>query len=245
MKKLTALCLVMMLALTGCSGGVSQAEYDKVVAERDALLAQIDGGKKAATGTGEPAKPSTGKFNADDVLKQLEVTEYRWVDSIDQHHMALEIKNNSDFGIDIGGSIVFYDENKGMVGAGDSSVDAIPAGGLTLLEFTNDVAFAQGKYELTAKECTYYTPLTQNMVLETNKTETKIIISASNTGSAPIKFASASALFFKDGAPSSLRDGSLSDDDYELKAGKSKTCEIEAYEKYDNVKLYLFGRGEK
>ena len=44
MKKVVSLMLIvlMMIGLAGCLGGVSQEDYDKVVAERNALQEQID-----------------------------------------------------------------------------------------------------------------------------------------------------------------------------------------------------------
>lgn len=44
MKKLVFLALtgMMLMSVVGCSSGVSQEEYDKVVAERDSLLEQIE-----------------------------------------------------------------------------------------------------------------------------------------------------------------------------------------------------------
>ena len=42
MKKIAVFFLAIMFILTGCSSGISQADYDAVVAERDEALAQID-----------------------------------------------------------------------------------------------------------------------------------------------------------------------------------------------------------
>lgn len=63
MRKLIAFVLVglLLVGVAGCSSGVSQEEYDKVVAERDALLNQIEG-------MGEvPASPSEMITNKADV----------------------------------------------------------------------------------------------------------------------------------------------------------------------------------
>lgn len=50
MKKITAIVLT-ILFLTGCSSGVSQAEYDRVVSERDALVPQaVESGKAIISG---------------------------------------------------------------------------------------------------------------------------------------------------------------------------------------------------
>lgn len=42
MKKIAVFFLAIMFILTGCSSGISQADYDAVVAERDEALAQIE-----------------------------------------------------------------------------------------------------------------------------------------------------------------------------------------------------------
>lgn len=66
-----ALAVAMLIGMTAC-GGISQEEYDKVVAERDALISDYDALEKEHSELQEKSKESNALILAKDVLHSFD-----------------------------------------------------------------------------------------------------------------------------------------------------------------------------
>lgn len=252
MKKIIALCLVMVFALVGCSsGGVSQAEYDKLKAEYDAVVAERDGLKAQA---GLPMDGSTvtddssseivaaGEFDEASVVKQLKVTEYNFVNSIKTAWTVLVVENSSKFNLDVGVEVMFKDAAGNLIGAKNDSQEAVQGGFETVFTFMNDEKPASMEYVLTAKQEEYYGCVQSDLAYKVSNAKDKAIISVTNNGKETAEFVEYNALFFQQGKLVYCSSGYAMDDDSELKPGKTINDEARCYEPFDEVKVVLTGR---
>lgn len=201
--------------------------------------------KQQQTATPTP----TGKFDATTVANQLEITAYNW-DSpsrfSERKYLALEIKNTSQFTIDISTRATFYDNANSKIGTASDSESCVPAGHTVLIVMSNDKDFARSEYTVSVSETKYYIPTSQNITVESNQIASKLIVSAKNNGTTAAMFAQVTALFFKNGQPVNYGYTYCVDDDSELKPGIIIDKEISTYSaEYDFYKLFITSRGAK
>ena len=238
---------VMLLGLTGCSNGVPQEEYDKVVSERDALLEQI--GEMG----GAPVSPSeviankvdvednSGEFEAESVLSKLDVSQFSY--STDYWNYAfLVIKNNSEYNLDITANVTFYNEAGELVGAKSTSQEAVESGYDTILYFMPDEAFVTMEYELEVSEEEWYDCVQSDLSYESTEAKDKIILSVTNDGDEAAKFVEASVLFLNGENVVGFSQNYITDDDSELKPGKTIMQEMDCYEDFDSYQVFFSGR---
>lgn len=252
MKKilLAAISILMVCCLIGCSsGGVSKEEYNKVVEERDMLKSQLEQANMTPVTEQQDNSPAgetseADAFHADAVKAALEVKTYQWNDD-SQFYLALEVKNTSQYTLDINGTVTFYDSNKAMIGSQDNVQTAVPSESSILLVYYNESEFSSYEYDLTPSKSEYYVPMTQNLQIESNNTDKKVVISVTNNGDIPALFVQMKALFFQGDTPVSFNRTYCMDSDSELKPRAAKTCEIRSTKDFDTVKLYVDGWGDK
>lgn len=237
---------VAMLAsmLTGCvtvTEGVPQEEYDallkkyeSVVVERDALM-----GVEPSIETEQ--KNPVGAFDEEKVLSQLDVTEYSFGDGYWNYHF-LVIKNNSDYTLEISADTKYYDASGNLVGAKSNEESAFGSGAEICLYFMPDEEYTTTEYELSVSEDEWHESVVGDLTYESVSAKEKEIVSVTNNGSEAAEFVLVSALFFNGDEPVSYEWTYFTDDDSELKPGKTITKEMDCYEDYTSVRFFLTGR---
>ena len=149
MKQLTVLLLTGALLLTGCgSSGVSQEEYNKVVAERDALLKQVSESnnptektiaekeenepvsKNETQNDNQKTENTEGTIPEDNSSGGVEIlAEYTLTDNIGWYtRHFIVIKNNTGDTVDVSTSSLAFDKDGTIIGADDANFDALGAG---------------------------------------------------------------------------------------------------------------------
>lgn len=256
MRKLFALILAVVLTLTGCVSvveGVSQEKYDALREEYEALQAEYSTLKKeheelasmlalfGDVDATEDDVENQGKFDAENVLSQLEVTEYSY-DPQGWHYAFLVIANNSEFDINVSVAVKFYNEAGALIGARDAEENAFESGSEIVLYFMPDEAYAKMEYELAVSEEDWYECVVSDLTYETVSAKDKEIVSVTNKGSKTAEFVEGSALFFDGDNVVGFDRTYFTDNDSELKPGKTITKELSCYEEYDSVKLFFTGR---
>lgn len=242
MKRTISLLLVAVMCLVvGCSSGVSQEEYDKVVAEREALAKQVEklGGKAEST-PAVSAKPKTGTFDAESVKSQLEYTEYTW-----KKYVALVIKNNSDRNIEIDVNMKFKDGSGSLIGTKNDGEHAFESGQEIVFVFYNDTTFDSYEYDVSVSEEKYYTCVLSSIECEVNTTDKKAILSVTNTGEKAAEFVEYTILYMNGDNVVGYDWGYATDNDSEIKPGKTINKEGTCYEPFDHVQVYFTGRANK
>ena len=195
-KIVVALSVVFMMSalLCGCGGGVSQEEYDKVVAERDSLKVQaeeydkvveerdslkeeIDSLKATDRSENESEKQDESdqapekEGESDEATVQEDgnveiLAEYTLSDGIGwftRHFMV--VQNNSSETVDISTSSLAYSEDGTMIGAENSSFDALGAGCTSVLYEAFEVEATIDHYEteLNSSKSKYFKSVIQDL----------------------------------------------------------------------------------
>lgn len=243
---MTIACVTM---LGGCSSnGISQAEYDKVVAERDEYKEKYE----SLLTQESPAEEKSVANQEKEVKQQVEngdikaevIEEYHYINSIGAAQYFLIVKNDSSETISVNVNATPKDAEGNLIGANTQSEEAIPGGyevciGCYFSDAKNATSF---EYTLDAKKDKYYDAVIQDLSFEESRTDKKVIISCTNNGEEAAQFVEATALFFSNGELVRSDSTYITDDDSEIKSGATIVKEMKAYDEYDDVKIYLSGR---
>lgn len=233
-----------------------RSKYDEVVTERDALLEKVEylenAGEPSPENSSEvshepSAKPTTtpvAKFDEEKVLSQLEVTEYSYNTTIWQYAF-MTIKNNSEYEIKISAAAKFYNANDELIGAESADERPVAPGAEIILYFMPDEKYARMEYELSVDEDKRYESAVFDLSYESTSAKEKEIVSVTNNGSEAADFVQCYALFFLGDQIVGYDSSYFTDDDYELKPGKTITKEFDCYNEYDSVKFFFTGRRYK
>lgn len=255
---------ILVLALTACGGsGISQEDYNALVAERDALQMQVaemqeqlDALTAAAfesdnssslppstsDGTGVASPSPAGTFDAEGIAAELIVHQYVYVSSTKRPWVFLVVENTSEYTLSITADLKTFGTDGGLLNAKSSDEDAVGAGQTTILTYLLDEAFETSEYEVSVSEDTWYTPVTQNLTYESSSASKKEIVTVTNNGDITAKFVEAHVLFFSGGTLVGYDSMYFTDDDSELKPGKSITKELRCYAAYDSIIVVFTGR---
>lgn len=256
-SKCVVLLAILGVLMSGCSTGVTQNQYESVVAERDDLKALLDSynvntkkqDEESADETKtdvltdaekEVAKP---KLEETDYSKQLEITEYSYVNAINNTDYCMVVKNNSNETLKISANITAKSTDGSLIGAGTIEAVAVQSGysvAMTRSFDGNDID--KFEYSITAALEDYYNPILSDVEMTISIADKKAIVSCTNNGEEAADYVQATALFFEDGKLIYTGGTSFSDSDYELKPGNTIVKEIKAFQIYDDVKVYLSGR---
>lgn len=93
------------------------------------------------------------------------------------------------------------------------------------------------------KQDTWYVSVTQDLIFESSAAKDKEIVTVTNNGSIPAIYVEAHVLFFSGDVLVDYSSAFFSDNDYELKPGKSITEEVRCWEPYDSFLIVLTDRG--
>ncbi len=189
--------------------------------------------------TDVPTVP-TGKFNAEEVIGQLEVTEYSYSTDY-QDYAFLVIKNNSKFNLSISAAVKFYNDKGELIGAETESESPIGSGCEFVLDFSPDEEFATMTYEFEVEEEDWYESAVHDLSYETVTAKEKEIVSVKNNGTEAVEFVEVSVLFFNGDDVVDFEWTYFADNDSEIKPGKTITEEIKCYEEYTSVRIFLTG----
>ncbi len=180
------------------------------------------------------------QFSEETVLSQLEITEYhyhsRW-----SHYGILAIKNNSEYDLDISAECKFYGDNEILIGADDGSISPLAPGSEYLISFYSEEAFQSFSYTLSARQAQWQKSVVTNLEYESTPAKKKEIVSVTNKADVSAKSVQMEALFFADGEIVDMDTTYFTDDDFEIKPGKTITKELSSDEEYDVVQFYLIG----
>ena len=180
-------------------------------------------------------------FNEEEVLSKLGVTEYHY--KTDWYNYAfLVIKNNSEYDLDISAAVKFMNDEDTLVGAEDAYEDPVQAGTETVLYVSSDTEYDHISYELGAGISEYYQGVVKDLAYEAVAGKKKEIVTVTNNGEDPAEFVQCYALFFKGEKIVGFDSAYFTDDDSQIKPGKSITKELSCYKKYDTAQFYFTGR---
>ena len=198
----------------------------------------------ASEGTAEKNGKEESQDVAVDLASQMSITEYSMENSIGDTYYILVVKNNSNETVQLSVNAIAKDADGKTIGAASSSEDAVASGQeVCMLNYFDSVKDADTfEYTLTAKKDIYYKPVYSDLSVDESRTDTKVILTVTNTGDKAAMFVQAHAIFFKNGELIGYDYNYVTDDDSELKPGATLSKELECYSEYDDVKIYMSGR---
>jgi len=184
------------------------------------------------------------KTEEKDLASQMEITEYVYKDDYGTTLYFLEILNTSDETVEINVNSIAKDSNGNTIGATDSYEVGVAPGEEVLLEnYFYECENAESfEYTMTVDKDKSFTSVKNDVSVEESRTDEKVIITCTNNGDEPAEFVKAYALFFKNGEVSGYDFTYITDDDSELKPGAKLSSELNAYDGYDDVKVFVHGR---
>lgn len=176
---------------------------------------------------------------------EFEVREMTFENVIGNTMHFLIIKNNSAEIVAVNGNATALDPDNNVLSAADFSIDVLGPGeeSIGYFYFDSDKSIDHVEYELDYSTDLYYTPVLSDLQVEQTINNNNVIVSVTNNGTEAAEFVEAYALFLdSEGNIVAYDNTYLVDDDSEIKPGKTIVKQLDAYEAFDTVEVYLTGR---
>lgn len=176
-----------------------------------------------------------------EILKEWRYT----AEYINYNYYAFTLKNTSGYTAEIGVSAKFYDADDNLVGVADKTQNACEDGYVTYWAFSNDdIDFDHVELKIRMSKDKYYEGAQSALQIETSVVGDKVIISATNTGDKPVRFAEYNALFLDENGEIVYTNwGYIGDDDTEIKPGATEMEEANAWgADFAEAQVYVLGR---
>lgn len=245
MKKYLSILLALLLILTGCSSGISQADYDAMVAERNAALEENQALKEKLAAYDpnweaeetEPAQETT--VREENIAELLSIETVEW-----ETHCDLIVTNNSTQLVEATFAIKYFDAAGNIIGIGNVSTEALGAGASHLLEARNDSVFEYAEVSVTsAKADDRYSGSMENVTCNDYVVNgKKVIFEVTNNGNAAVDFVRASVLFYNGDEVVDSGSAYATDTDYELKPGATLMEEVSTNKTFTDYRIFYYGR---
>ena len=186
---------------------------------------------------------ATGTAAATDENGYAVTKEYSW--STDWgHYYAMVIKNISGAVCSYDIQTVFYDASNNMVGVSNSSVAVCDDGYEVLVQTNCDTAFDHVEYVI-EQGSSRFNDIHSYVTVTAEMEGDKAILKAVNTGTVDADYVEYHSLYLNDqGEVSASGWGFLTDNDGQLKSGKTELREESSTKGFDSVLVYFEGRTE-
>lgn len=185
-------------------------------------------------------------YTSDSITNDLKIIDYICETSYYSTHI-LEITNNSPYTLMLDLNETAKDKSGNIIGASSANEHAIPSGATIFMEnlFSNVKGISSFDTSIQAREEKYFTPVIQNIKVESVNLNNKVVVSATNNGDISAKFVEATILFMRNGKPINYKTTFLTDGDNEIKPGATVSEQVSGpyNEMYNNVIVYITGRG--
>lgn len=238
MKKLLILLLIVYsITLSGCGRS----------------LASLTGGKTEET-VKSTVKPNTGASSETTVpsksfdnesKKQIEVIkEYTYSDGFWYTYHFVIVKNVGNIPISINTDTIAYDSNGKMISVASGSLDILEPNCISIYYEAFETKERISRYDTTRvlEAPKYYQYGAKNLSYNITDIKKGKIVQVTNNGSKPIGFVEGYLLYFKNGDIVGWGSNYFTDNDYEIKPGKTISCQYSIYDDYDTIEFYLTGR---
>lgn len=263
MRRLKIGAIILSAALImGCSSNnSSQAEYDSLMAEKQSLEAELAKQKETtsqeATQTETTQAPTTTEKDTltqevtTEVVKTTEqengdveiVAEYNIPSYACTFHFVI-VKNNTDKTLNVTANSKAYTADGSLVSVDDAEFDALGSGCTSIITemFDTDAEIAYCDTEILTKTDGWYESVIQDLSYTETLIKDGAIYEVTNNGDKTAMFVQGYAIFFNGNEPVDWNYTYFTDDDSELKPGKSISKQLSCSETFDRVEFYLDGR---
>lgn len=200
MKKYLLLMLALLLVLTGCSSGISQADYDAMLAERNAALEENQALKEklAAYDTNWEAEETASvtepaletEPREDNIAELLDIEIVEWCTASGYSPCNLIVTNNSQQIVRAKFAIKYFDISGNVVGISNVSTEALGPGASHLISASNEFPYEYSEVSIISANADDYfigsmEDVTCNDYAVNGK---KVIFEVTNNGDAAVEF---------------------------------------------------------
>lgn len=197
-------------------------------------------------GVSDAEKGENASSQSEDSGEEAEVlAEYTLSDGIGWYtRHFIVVKNTSSNTVDISTSSLAYSNDDTMVGAANGRFDALGSGCTSAFyeAFETDAEIDHYETDITSSKSKYYESVIQDLSYEQNDISGGAIFQVTNNGPDSASFVEGVALFFKDGNLVNYEIAYFTDDDSELKPGKTISKQLNCNKDFDSIEFYLSGR---
>lgn len=247
-KLLTVFIAMVILAMTGCSSGVSQAEYDAVVAERDAALAQNEALRESLQMQGQEVPAEIGTVPAEgNIADLLEIETVEWekvFTTRGEYYCDILVTNKSNQLVEATFSVKFFDASGNVIGVQNRTTEALAPGMTHHLSAKNESPYAYAEVTITSAQVDerYKGGMENVKCTDYSVNGTKVIYEVTNNGNAPVSFVNATVLFYNGNKVVDYGFAYAIDSDSELKPGATLMAEVSTKEPFTSYRIFYYGR---
>ena len=170
--------------------------------------------------------------------------EYTYSDGFWYTYHFVVVKNNSNKPVTISTSTLAYKSDGTLISVDEGYVDIVGSGCTTIyyeaFETTEEISYYDT--EMTVDTDVWYECGLNGLSYAQTNIQDGAIFQVTNNGNKAVDFVEGYALFIKDGKVVSWESNYFTDDDSEIKVGKTISKQFSAYKEFDTVKFYLTGR---
>lgn len=199
-----------------------------------------------ASTDGQKGDVSSAEEPKVELAEQMAVTDYSCVVDDSFCYYVLFIKNDSEECVTVEANIVAKNETGASIATYSESVQAVAPGQTSCIWTTFDEwdTIKGFDYALSVKKDALDNSIYTDVSIDYDTADTKVIATATNSGSDTATFVWFDVVYLKDGKMVGFSEISLMDDSCQLAAGQSITGEGECYSNtgFDDVAIALNGR---
>lgn len=185
--------------------------------------------------------PTETPVNVSDI-KILE--EYTYSDGFWYTYHFVVVKNISDKSVKISTSTLAYNKDGKLISQDKGKVNVVGPGCTTIyyeaFETTEEITKYDTEMEVSTK--VYYSCGLKDLEYKQTNIEKGAIFQVTNNGKEPVDYLEGYALFFNKGKLVGWSSQYFTDEEHQIKSGKTIAEQFTCYEKFDDVKFYLEGR---
>ena len=193
----------------------------------------------------EVTKSTQTEDNSGDELKEdIEIIkDYTLTNSWYTRHYYI-VKNNTDKTVDVTTRTTAYDESGETVGYEEGMVDALGPGCTSVIYEMYDTDKTISDYEVDLRyDTSSYDSVIQDLSYECSDLGDGAVFEITNNGDKKAEFVEGYAFFFLDGELVEVDNTYFTDDDSEIKPGRSEKGQLSTYDTpYDLIEFYMTGR---
>lgn len=173
------------------------------------------------------------------------VNEYKWISDTRFYYVVLVVENISDETLFVTTEITFDNSQGKQTGEYVSYEEAVAPGTKRPILFLHKSPISVYNYTITSKVDPIYTDGTNQLKVETYKSDGKSSLKVKNTGTVPVEFAEYLVLYFCNERVVDWDFGYCTDSEDEIKAGETEFVDRYSFVDFDKIESFVWGRIKK
>ena len=259
MKKILSIVLIfttLLIMLIGCGANADQKINDKPVSTDPAVENKTENPisktenqeieqKEEYTEEKEETEEEELVAVKEEEIEEIEIVkEYTYSDGFWYTYHFVIVKNVGNVPLELKTDTLAYGKDGSIVSVDSGKVDIVDPGCTTIYVEAFETQDEIAKYETTTEldRPFFYKHGTADLSYTINDIKNGKIIQVTNNGTEPIEFVKGYLLYFNNGDIVGWEDKYFTDDDHEIKPGKTITNQYTTYDDFDSVEFYLTGR---